>query len=255
MLKTVSSITNAIGALNYKGTWNASTNTPTLASGVGTKGDYYVVSVAGSTALDGISTWYVGDWVAFNGTAWQRLEGGVDDPAPSLKSNSSTGLMQINGPAAGQTRVVTVPDANATMARTDSGQTFTGTQQFNDDVLVGATTSAGSASNVKRVTGGRFTTINGQGFTANTGVATTIFTLTNTAESQTWLVCADLQGEGTTSYACVSVVTLINNSVTQAVPLVQGGLSSISVSGLNVQYTQSSGGNKTNTQFSAIRIM
>lgn len=27
MLKTVSSITNAIGALNYKGTWNASTNT------------------------------------------------------------------------------------------------------------------------------------------------------------------------------------------------------------------------------------
>jgi hypothetical protein len=33
MLKTVSSITNVIGALNYKGTWNANTNTPTLASG------------------------------------------------------------------------------------------------------------------------------------------------------------------------------------------------------------------------------
>lgn len=49
MLKTVSSITNAIDALNYKGTWNANTNTPTLASGVGTKGDYYVVSVAGTT--------------------------------------------------------------------------------------------------------------------------------------------------------------------------------------------------------------
>jgi hypothetical protein len=78
MLKTVSSITNAIGALNYKGTWNASTNTPALASGVGTKGDYYVVSVAGSTALDGISNWGVGDWVAFNGTTWQRVEGGAD---------------------------------------------------------------------------------------------------------------------------------------------------------------------------------
>jgi len=35
MLKTVSSIANAIGALNYTGTWNASTNTPTLASGSG----------------------------------------------------------------------------------------------------------------------------------------------------------------------------------------------------------------------------
>lgn len=78
MLKAVSSITNAIGALNYKGTWNASTNSPALASGTGTKGDYYVVSVAGTTALDGISNWGVGDWAVFNGTAWQRVEGGAD---------------------------------------------------------------------------------------------------------------------------------------------------------------------------------
>ena len=55
MLKTVSSITNAIGALNYKGTWDALNNVPALASGVGTKGDYYVVSTAGSTHLDGIT--------------------------------------------------------------------------------------------------------------------------------------------------------------------------------------------------------
>jgi hypothetical protein len=78
MLKTVSSIVNAIGALNYKGTWNATTNSPALASGVGTKGDYYVVSVAGSTTLDGISNWGVGDWVTFNGSVWQRVEGGAD---------------------------------------------------------------------------------------------------------------------------------------------------------------------------------
>jgi hypothetical protein len=78
MLKSVSSITNAIGALNFKGTWNASTNTPTLASGVGTKGDYFVVSVAGSTTLDGISNWGVGDWATYNGTTWQRVEGGAD---------------------------------------------------------------------------------------------------------------------------------------------------------------------------------
>ena len=78
MLKTVSSITNAIGALNYKGVWNATTNTPALASGVGTKGDYYVVSVAGSTTLDGISNWGVGDWAVYNGAVWQRVEGGAD---------------------------------------------------------------------------------------------------------------------------------------------------------------------------------
>lgn len=78
MLKTVSSIANAIGALNYKGTWNASTNSPALASGVGSKGDYYVVSVAGTTSLDGISNWGVGDWATFNGSVWQRVEGGAD---------------------------------------------------------------------------------------------------------------------------------------------------------------------------------
>lgn len=78
MLKTVSSLANAIGALNYKGTWNASTNTPTLASGVGTKGDYYVVSVAGTTDLDGIDFWGVGDWAVFNGAVWQRVEGGSE---------------------------------------------------------------------------------------------------------------------------------------------------------------------------------
>lgn len=47
-----------------------------------------------------------------------------------LKSNATTGVMQIVGPAAGTTRVVTIPDANATMARTDAAQTFTGTQTF-----------------------------------------------------------------------------------------------------------------------------
>ena len=78
MLKTVSSVANALGALNYKGTWNASTNTPTLASGVGNQGDYYVVSVDGTTNLDGITNWGVGDWAAFNGSVWQRVEGGAD---------------------------------------------------------------------------------------------------------------------------------------------------------------------------------
>jgi hypothetical protein len=78
MLKTVSSITNAIGALNYVGTWNANTNTPTLVSSVGTKGNYYQVSVAGTTNINGISLWGVGDVIAFNGTTWQRIEGGAD---------------------------------------------------------------------------------------------------------------------------------------------------------------------------------
>lgn len=95
MLKTVSSITNAIGALNFKGTWNASTNTPTLASGVGTKGDYYVVGIAGSTTLDGISTWGVGDWATYNGSVWQRVEGGADLDGVNLNVSGTTNLAAL----------------------------------------------------------------------------------------------------------------------------------------------------------------
>ena len=79
MLKTVSSITNAIGALNYKGTWNASSNTPTLADGTGAKGDYYVVSTAGTQTFGGVQLFFgTGDWIAYNGAVWQRVEGGSD---------------------------------------------------------------------------------------------------------------------------------------------------------------------------------
>lgn len=42
------------GALIYRGVWNAASNQPTLASGVGTNGDTYEVSTAGSTSLDGV---------------------------------------------------------------------------------------------------------------------------------------------------------------------------------------------------------
>jgi hypothetical protein len=69
-----SQITALSGFVNYEGTWNASTNTPTLVSSVGTKGDYYVISVTGSTNLNGITTWTQGDWAIFNGSAWEKVD-------------------------------------------------------------------------------------------------------------------------------------------------------------------------------------
>ena len=77
MLKVVSSIGSGgggVGAVTYKGTWNASANSPALSSGVGTQGDYYVVNVAGSTNLDGITDWQIGDWAIFNGSVWQKVD-------------------------------------------------------------------------------------------------------------------------------------------------------------------------------------
>lgn len=62
------------GGLSYKGTWNASTNTPTITSGVGSKGNYYVVSADGSTNIDGITDWVIADWIIFNGTVWEKAD-------------------------------------------------------------------------------------------------------------------------------------------------------------------------------------
>ena len=64
------------GGFDLQGAWNASTNSPSLSSGVGTTGYLYTVSVAGTHTLDGISQWDVGDDLFFDGTHWQRLAGG-----------------------------------------------------------------------------------------------------------------------------------------------------------------------------------
>ena len=73
MGKLQGQINTLTGSLIYKGSWNASTNTPTITSGVGTNGNFYIVTTAGSTTINGISSWAVGDWIIFNGTVWQKV--------------------------------------------------------------------------------------------------------------------------------------------------------------------------------------
>jgi hypothetical protein len=96
------------GTLSYQGTWNASTNTPTLASGVGTKGYYYVVSVAGSTNLDGITDWNVGDMAVYSGTAWQQ----IDNTDAVTSVNGYTGTVVLNAADVGALATITSSDGS-----------------------------------------------------------------------------------------------------------------------------------------------
>lgn len=105
---------------SYKGTWNAATNTPTITSGVGVNGDFYKVAVAGSTNIDGTSTWTVGDEVRFNGTIWQRI---VSSSAVS-SVNGQTGAVVLAKADLGlgnvdNTSDVNKPISNATQAALD----------------------------------------------------------------------------------------------------------------------------------------
>ena len=90
---------------SYKGTWNAATNTPTIADGVGTAGDYYLVSTGGT--WNGI-VFLEGNTVIYSGTVWQKAGGGsgtvtsVGLAAPAAFSVSgspvtSTGTLTLAG--------------------------------------------------------------------------------------------------------------------------------------------------------------
>lgn len=74
-------------ALEYKGNWNANLNSPTLVDGVGTKGDFYIVSVAGTQDFGhGNITFFENDRVIYDGSIWSRLSAGdvktVNNVAP-----------------------------------------------------------------------------------------------------------------------------------------------------------------------------
>jgi hypothetical protein len=103
-----------LGALSYQGTWNASTNTPTLTSSVGTKGYYYVVSVAGSTNLNGITDWQVGDWAVYNGTAWQKIDN--TDAVTSVNGYTGTVVLTTTDVAEGTNQYFTTSRARTSVS-------------------------------------------------------------------------------------------------------------------------------------------
>jgi hypothetical protein len=150
------------GGLSYQGTWNASTNTPTLASGAGVNGYYYIVATAGSTNLDGITDWQIGDWLMFNGTVWQKID----------QSNLVT---SVNG----QTGAVSLTTTNINE----------GTNLYYTDTRARASVSAGTGITYDSATGVVTNAAPDQtvALTAGTGISTSgtypNFTITNTSPS------------------------------------------------------------------------
>lgn len=103
-----------MGDLNYQGTWNASTNTPTLVSSTGTKGYYYVVDVAGSTNLNGITDWQIGDWAIFNGSVWQKVDN--TDAVTSVNGLVGTVVLTTTNIAEGTNEYFTTARARASLS-------------------------------------------------------------------------------------------------------------------------------------------
>ena len=236
--------TNASSATTYQGTWNASTNTPTLVSSVGTAGYYYVVSVAGTTSLNGINLWSVGDWAVFNGSAWEKVLGSSSEAFNNITVTGLTGYMYANGTSQ-VTASTTIPVtslsglgtgvATALAVNTGTAGAFvvnggalgtpssgtvtnlTGTASININGTVGATTP----------TTGAFTTISASGvITSTVATGTAPFTVSSTTTvanlgaTNTVNTGITATSSGTTNYLTFVTATsgnlpqLVNSSIT-----------------------------------------
>lgn len=100
-----------ITGLDLEGSWNASTNTPDLTAITPVAGQFWIVSVAGSTDLGGITTWDVGDWALYDGAAWQRVEGGGNGTFTKINVDN----IQIDG------NTISSTDANGDINLTPNG--------------------------------------------------------------------------------------------------------------------------------------
>jgi len=112
----------------------------------------------------------------------------------NIRANATTGILQVTGPTAASTRVVTVPDANFTAARTDAAQTFTGAQTFDAYSQVSYISNTALLRNIQAATVG----IGG----TNAGTTTTYVQCDN---AQTYPVLDNTLSLGLASYRWTAV--------------------------------------------------
>jgi len=170
------------GTVNYDGTWDASTNTPTLNNppAGSTKGDYYVVSVAGTQFS---LSFAVGDWIISNGTAWEKVD--LTDAVSSVFGRtgavvgvstdySAVGITNTAvGAANPSTGAFTTVTASSTIAATGAvtGSNLSGTNTGDQTItLTGGVTGSGTGSFAATV----ITNANLTGDVTSVGNATTL---------------------------------------------------------------------------------
>lgn len=129
--KVQNQISALVGGVTYKGTWNASTNTPTLTSSTGTKGWYYIVTTAGSTNLDGITDWKIGDWAIYDGTQWDK----VDNTDAVSSVNGFTGAVSLTTTNISESGNLYFTNARAIAAALTGYTSGAGTITSSDSIL------------------------------------------------------------------------------------------------------------------------
>jgi hypothetical protein len=200
------------GAVVYKGTWNASTNTPTLANGVGTAGWQYAVSVGGTTNFGaGAITFTVGDLVLYSGTVWQQVAAGGIAAAGTLTGTTlASNVVTSSLTAVGTLVNLTVTN---TITGSVSGSAGTVTSISGNTVTSGqVTTALGFTPYSNANPSGYITGINSSDVTTALG-----FTPYNATNPSNYITSSAL-----TSYALTSSVPTNNNQLTNGAGYITG---------------------------------
>ena len=99
-------IANIPSGLAFEGNWNAATDTPDLSGATPDNGQFWICTVAGSTDLDGITDWKVGDWAIYVSTGagtdgWQKIDNTstLDGAGTSGQVSFWSGATNITGDA------------------------------------------------------------------------------------------------------------------------------------------------------------
>jgi hypothetical protein len=194
----------------YKGTWNAATNTPTLANGTGDSGDVYRCTVAGTVNFGaGAISFEIGDLVIYDGTEWQKSDS--TDAVTSVNGYTGTVVLTTSDISEGTNLYFTTARARQSLsagtAISYDNSTGVITNSAPDQIVA---ITAGTGTSVTGTypnftisatgTGGTVTSVDltaGTGISVSGGPITTSgsITVTNTAPDQ----IVSLTGAGTTS--------------------------------------------------------
>jgi hypothetical protein len=140
----------AAGGLTYKGVWDASTNNPVLASAsAAALGWYYKVSVAGTTAIDGFSTWTVGDMLISNGATYDAVQGGTSDV---VSVAGRVGAVVLTSTDVGLANVSNVAQLASTQALAITGDITAPSTNLSTGTIASTLAAVGTAGTYSSVT-------------------------------------------------------------------------------------------------------
>jgi len=243
------------GAIIFKGTWNAFTNTPTLGDGLPSgvqAGWQYVVDVGGTRDIgDGSKTFVAGDFVIYDGTDWKQVPSGnlftSLTGGGGITVSQSTGAITLGSTATPLSNVSTIVSrdssgnfaanvitANLTgnVTGTVSGNAGTvtnGVYTIGDQSIGGTKTFTSTISG--SVSGNAGTVTNGFYTNSSFNLGTTSIAVNRASASQS-LTGISIDGSaGSVAAANITGTTLAANVVTSSLTTV-GTLGSLTVTNL-----------------------